>query len=227
MNTSTSHTQDSALTTKETLMFVFGGVLLIGGSFFIGRKLVKTGFANHEENKSVQTDSPANFAKRIKMAFDNDGWWGTDEDALRKTLREIPDRSVLEDVAKSYQRLYSTPMMKDMEDELTTSEYAEMANIIAAKPDKGGSKPSLVIYYQSWARRLKSAFDYTILGMPATDEDAIKSVFIEIPSQAAFNLVANAYMSEYGKNLIADLKSELEIWEYPDYMKIITSKPKG
>ncbi len=34
--------------------------------------------------------SSADFAKRIEMAFENDGWPGTDEEALRDVIRQIP-----------------------------------------------------------------------------------------------------------------------------------------
>ena len=79
----------------------------------------------------------------------------------------------------------------------------------------------------SWARRLKAAFDITYGPFPGTDEDAIKAVFMEIPSQAAFAQVGIAYKKEYSKDLISDLKSELEFWEYAPMMQIINTKPKG
>lgn len=201
-------------------------MVLIGGSILLGRKLVRTGIANIEENKSADTLSPSNFAKRIKMSFDNDGWWGTDEEALRVTLKEIPNQLVFKEVLKSYQRLYNSPLMKDMEDELTSSEFAEMTNIINGKLEKQNAKTNTQNQYISWAKRLKAAFDYTNWGMPATDEDNIKAVFSEIPSQVAFNYTSNAFKSMYGNDLISALKSELEFWEYSDYMKIILTKPQ-
>lgn len=62
--------------------------------------------------------------------------------------------------------------------------------------------------------------------MPGTDEEAIKAVFIEIPTQSAFVQVGTAFQLLYNTNLLTALKSELEFWEYEPMMKIITSKPK-
>ena len=116
-----------------------------------------------------------------------------------------------------------------MKEELQTSEYNEMLAIIAAKPDRisAGTKPILsAINYLSWARRLKDAFDITYGPIPGTDEDAIKAVFMEIPTQADFQRVANAYRQEYARDLMSDLKSELEFWEFTPMMNLIYAKPK-
>ena len=75
-------------------------------------------------------------------------------------------------------------------------------------------------------KRLKAAFDITYWFVPGTDEPAVKAVFIEIPTQADFQKVAQAYQNEYGNDLITDLKSELEFWEYAPMMEIINKKPK-
>ena len=103
-----------------------------------------------------------------------------------------------------------------------------MLQINAQKPDKTGSKPASVIKsYDGWAKRLKAAFDKEYGFVPGTDEDAIKAVFNEIPTQKAFIMTGIVYNKLYGSNMMTDLKGELEMWEYSDYMKIILSKPKG
>ena len=231
MKPTSTHTE-SDFTLKEKVQYTILGVLVLGGSFFIGRKLVRTAKSNTEEKKTYEEGSDATYAKQIKMAFDNDMWfgWGTDEAALRKTIRAIPSKDEFRKVINSYQNLYSRSMMKDMQDELTSTEYNEMLAIISGKPEryvKGALPATGMIQYQSWARRLKAAFDITYGPFPGTDEDAIKAVFMEIPSQAAFTQVGRAYKQEYGKDLISDLKSELEFWEYAPMMQIINTKPKG
>ena len=223
-----SHEDD--FTTKEKVQYALLSVVVLGGSFFIGRNLIRTAKANNEEKKTYQEGSSATFAKQIKMAFENDMWlgWGTDKTALRKTIRAIPSKQMFREVINSYQNLYNSSMMKDMQDELTTTEYNEMIAILAAKPEKNNgavTQPSL--QYQSWAKRLKAAFDIRYGGLPGTDEDAIKAVFIEIPTQADFTKVGVVYNNEYSSNLIKDLKSELEFWEYQPMMQIINAKPKG
>jgi len=129
----------------------------------------------------------------------------------------------------SYQKLYAKSLMTDLKGELTSSEYNEMLAIIAGKPDNitGNYKPILTSQqYLAWAKRLKAAFDIVYWFIPGTDEPAIKTVFMEIPTQTDFQKVAQAYQNEYGNDLISDLKSELELWEYGPMMEIINKKPK-
>ena len=130
MNPTSTHTE-SDFTTKEKIQYTILGVLVLGGSFFIGRKLVRKVKSNTEEKKTYEEGSSATYAKQIKMAFDNDMWfgWGTDEAALRKTIRAIPSKDEFRKVINSYQNLYSRSMMKDMQDELTSTEYNEMLAI--------------------------------------------------------------------------------------------------
>ena len=231
MNPTSTHTEGD-FTTKEKIQYTILGVLVLGGSFFIGRKLVRTAKSTTEEKKTYEEGSSATYAKQIKMAFDNDMWfgWGTDEAAIRKTIRAIPSKDEFRKVINSYQNLYSRSMMKDMQDELTSTEYNEILAILSGKPERyvRGALPAIgMIQYQSWAKRLKAAFDITYGPFPGTDEDAIKAVFMEIPSQAAFAQVSMAYKQEYSRGFVSDLKSELEFWEYAPMMQIINTKPKG
>lgn len=215
------------MSNREIILYSMGSILLVGGTFFVGRKLIRDAVKKHEENNSVEDGSIASYAKQIKMAFENDGWWGTDEQALRTTLISIPSKQTFNSVAKSYQRLYNRSLMADMQSELSTSEYNEMVSIINGKMDNINSKTiDYSKQYETWARRLKSAFDKTYGFIAGTDEEAIKAVFDEIPTQSAFVQVATAYKVLYNANLITALKSELEFWEYEPMMKIITSKPK-
>ena len=231
MKTETSVHNPDEFTLKEKLTYGIVGLLMIGGSFFIGRSLIRKARATAEEKKTYEDGSPATFAKQINMAFENDNWlgWGTDEEALRKTLQAIPSKEAMRKVINSYQKLYARAMMADMQSELTTSEYNEMLAIIAAKPETGGSTieaQSTPLQYQSWAKRLKAAFDITYWMFPGTDEDAIKAVFMEMRTQADFWQTAAAYQSLYGSELLKDLQSELEVWEYMPMMDILMKKPK-
>ncbi len=219
-------------TVEEKIKYGILGLVVIGGSFFIGRSIVRKARANTEEKKTYEDGTPATYAKQIKMAFENDMWWGwgTDEEALRKVIIAIPSKDEFKKVINSYQKLYARSMMADMQDDLTTSEYNEMLAIIASKPERGNAPIQIQmssLQYQSWAKRLKAAFEVTYWMLPGTDEDAVKAVFMEMPSQAAFWETAKAYQSLYGDDLVSDLKSELEFWEYVPMMEIIMKKPKG
>lgn len=215
---------DELFSTQEKILYITGGILLLGGGFFFGHKLVQNALANREENNSIEEGAPATYAKQLRMAFENDGWPGTNTTELRRILSEIPSREVLDKVAKSYSKLFNRNLMRDLSDELQSSQYNEMLQIINAKPEKEGQPPATASY-EGWAKRLRAAFEKEYGFMPGTDEEAIKAVFMEIPSQSAFLKTADAYVQLYGTPLTDDLKSELEFWEYSDYMSIITSKP--
>ncbi len=212
-------------TLKEKILFSLLGVVVVGGTIYIGRKIILDKIANKEENKSFEDGTSATSAKQIKMAFENDGWPGTDTESLRSTLREIPSKEEFTKVVKSYQKLYNGNLIKDMSDELQSTEYNEMLQILAAKPDKKGQAPSPVAY-TAWAKRMKAAFDkeYGLFG--GTDAEAIIAVFNEIPTQTSFVKVAVEYKRLYGTNMLEDMKSESEFGQYDDWMKIITAKRK-
>lgn len=216
-------------TLEEKIRYGLLGIVVLGGSFLIGRKVVRNARSVSEEKKTYEEGNAATYAKQIKMAFDNNMWfgWGTDEEAIRRTLRAIPSKDEFRKVMRSYQKLYTRSLMKDMQDDLQNSEYNEMLAIIAAKPEKNNQKTAglSAVHYDSWAKRLKAAFEVTNWIFPGTDEDAVKAVFLEIPTQADFNKVAAAYRQLYGDDLLRDLKSELTIFEFTEMMGILTQKP--
>ncbi len=232
MNQETSTGEQDDFTLEDKIKYGIIGLIVIGGSFFIGRRLIRKARATTEEKKTYEDGTPATYAKQIRMAFENDmSWgWGTDEEALRKVIVAIPSKEEFKKVINSYQKLYARSMMSDMQDELTTSEYKEMLAIIATNQEKGSVQQVYQLsplHYQSWAKRLRAAFEITYWMVPGTDEDAIKAVFIEIPTQTAFEETARTYKALYSDNLITDLKSELEFYEYGPMMEIILKKPKS
>ncbi|MGF2410746.1 hypothetical protein [Ferruginibacter sp.] len=231
MQDTSTHTSDE-FTLKETITYSLLGVIVLGGSFFVGRSMIRKARSNNEERKTYEEGNEATLAKQLKMAFDNDMWfgWGTDEEAIRKTLRAVPSKEYFRKVINSYQKLYARSLMKDMQDELTSTEYNEMLAIINAKPDKGNTLIDASLSAQqflSWAKRLRAAFKITYGWFPGTDEDAIKAVFMEIPTQAAFGQVSLAYKNEYGDDLMKDLQSELEFYEINPMLNIIAKKSKA
>lgn len=225
-----AHKEQDEFTLKEKILYTAGGLAVAIGTFFLGRKIVRSAVSNREEKKTFDEDSPATYAKRIKMAFENDNWPGTNTAELRTILREIPSKKSMTQIAKSYQKLYHSPLYKDMSDELQSTEYNEMLAIIEAKPDridkKGGPVQITAKSYEEWAKRLKAAFDKSYGPFPGTDEEAIKAVFDEIPTQKDFIQTGLRYKQLYGTNVIDDLKGEAEYGEYTEWMKIILSKPK-
>jgi hypothetical protein len=221
-------TTNTNLSIREKVIYSLIGIGILGGGIFYGRKFVQKGISNREENKSFEDGTPATIAKQIKMAFENDGWPGTDVVKLRSSLTEIPSKEVFLKVQESYKKLFNGNLIADMSDELQSTEYNEMMQIIAAKPPKKGAKISNPnIQYTGWAKRLKAAFDKVYGFLPGTDGDAITAVLSEIPSQKAFINTGIVYKKLYGANVMNVLKSEGEFGQYTEWMKVITSKPKG
>lgn len=218
--------ENDEMSLREKLLWSVLGAAGLTGLAIVVKKFVINKIEDKAHEKSFEDGTPQTIAKQIKMAFENDGYWGTDVDTLRKVLAEIKSKAQMKKIYDAYTKEYHNNLYKDMSDELQTSEYNEMLQIIAAKPDKEGQAPT-TNQYTAWAKRLKAAFDKTYGFISGTDEKAIKAVFNEIPTQTAFIQVGKAYYKEFGENLITALKGELEVWEYGDYMKIITAKRKA
>ncbi|MBS1586509.1 MAG: hypothetical protein JSS82_13290 [Bacteroidetes bacterium] len=229
METGQYYPQDG-LTVKEKIQYSLLGIIVVGGAVIIGRNWIRKAQANHEELKTLDEGNAPTIAKQIKMAFENDGWFGTDKDTLRLAIRSIPSRAEFRKVMVSYQKLYGSSLLGDMQKELKSSEYNEMLYIVSAKPETYHASEQQQLTsadLQGWAKRLNAAFNISYGPFPGTDEPAIKAVFLEIPTQAVFTQVAAVYQSLFGSDLMEDLKSELELWEYDPMMQIINSKPKN
>jgi hypothetical protein len=213
-------------TIKERIVYGLLGLVGVGGTVWLGRKIILNARANKEQNNSFEDGSWATIAKQIKMAFDNDGWWGTNTEALREALISVQSQEDWNKIIRSYQKLYNTNLLKDMSDELQSTEYNEMLQIINAKPKKRGQAPT-ANQYRAWAKRLKAAFDKEYGFLPGTDDAAIKATFHEIPTQAAFVKVGVEYKRQFGNNLLDDLKAESEFGQYDEWMLIIVQKRKS
>lgn len=189
---------------------------------------VREVISNKEENESFGDNNHATWAKQLKMAFDNDGWWGTDENAIRQVLRAIPSQEDFVKVQSSYRKLYKgSNLIEDMTDELKATEYNEMLAILQSKPLKAKDAKEGAIYDpHGWAKRLYNAMSIYYAGfIPGTDEDAITAVFSEMPTQKAFKETAQVYESMYGATLEGDLDGDLD-WTM-DWRGIINKKPKS
>lgn len=212
-------------TMKERIVYGLLGLIGVGGTIWLGRKIILNARANKEQNQTFEDGNPATTAKQIKMAFENDGWPGTDTKALRQVLVSIQSQADWNKTVKSYEKLFNRNLLKDMSDELQSTEYNEMLQIIDAKPLKRGQAPT-GNQYRAWAKRMKAAFDKSYGFLPGTDEAALVATLNEIPTQTAFIQVALEYKKLYGTNMIEDMKSESEFGQYDDWMKIIVEKRK-
>lgn len=187
---------------------------------------IRNVISNNAESNSFGEKEHTTWAKQLKIAFDNDGWWGTDEQGIRQVLLAIPSGDDFQKVQTAYRRLYKgRNLIEDLTDELKSTEFNEMLAIIQAKPKKAKDSKSGAIYDpHSWATRLYNALRIYYMGfVPGTDEQAILSVFGEIPSQQAFKDTEDAYQSLYATSLAEDLNGDLD-WTM-DWKAIIKKKP--
>ena len=223
--------KNESWTLKEKVVFSLLTVVGVGGTIWVGNKIIRNFISNKEENNSFQEGTSATVAKQIKMAFENDGWYGTDTTALRQTLIAVTSQEEWDKIIKSYEKLYSVPtkkanLLRDLSDELQTTELNEMMQIINAKPLKNG-QPLMVTQYRAWAKRLKAAFDKVYGFLPGTDSVSITVTLNEIPTQTALIKAGVEYKKLYNTNLMEDLKAEGEFGQYYEWMKIIVDKKKN
>jgi hypothetical protein len=208
-----------------------GLTLLTGAGIWaiihFGSKAIQKGKEDKSNSGSFTPGTAKYKAKQIKMFFENDGNFGTDTPQLRTLLQKITSKEEMQQIRKEYQAQNNSVLDDDLKKELQSSEWIELSQIIAAKPEKAGQKVLGDTLYKAWAIRLKAAFDKTYSFIPGTDERAVKAVFDEIPTQRAFINVGIAYNREYKRSLMEDLKSELTSSEYATIFKLIMDKPKA
>ncbi|MBL4863038.1 MAG: hypothetical protein JKY09_08495 [Crocinitomicaceae bacterium] len=220
------------MTDKQRQIIVsFSIVLGISVAAFIAIKFasnqVRNVIANKEENSSFGDKQHSTWAKQLKMAFDNDGWWGTDEQAIRQVLRAMPSQEDFQKVQISYRKLYKgSNLIEDLTDELKATEFNEMLAILQSKPQKAKDAGVVIYNPHAWAKRLYNAMSIYYMGfIPGTDEEAITAVFSEMKSKQAFKDTEQAYESLYSTSLGEDLDGDLD-WSM-DWRAIINKKPNN
>jgi hypothetical protein len=114
-------------------------ILAVGAAagVFLGIKAVVKNFKQGiRENQALTEGNPAAFATQLKMAFENDNYfgWGTDEEAVFTVLEMIPTSSVMNKVQRAYRDLYGRNLAADLKDELSSEEFATALQIINSKP---------------------------------------------------------------------------------------------
>lgn len=112
------------------------GVLGIGTALLV--KAIRQGREKRADAESVIPGSPAYYAGLLHSAFDNDMMfgWGTDEQAVYKVMRAIPNATTLRQVYAAYFNLYREQLGDRLRDELTTAQYnMAMQYLTANKPN--------------------------------------------------------------------------------------------
>jgi hypothetical protein len=217
--------ENSGLSIKQKILIGGGVVIALGVGIMLAVKKVKRVQSDNAEGKSLAEGNPETTAKLIHMAFDNDGWPGTNMVELRSIALRVKSLDEWSKIETAYKKLYGKILARRIEDELQSSELKEFLAIKSAKPAKNGQKVVGDVLYRSWAIRLKAAFEKTYGFLPGTDDKAVDAVFAEIPTQRSFVNVGKAYHKEYkGSDFLKDLKSEVN---YDKYLNIILQKNRS
>lgn len=126
------------LPARDYAIYVSTSVLAAGAG--LGMYYLLRGKVREQQQKTVQEEglregTAANWAKRLKMAFDNDMAWGmgTDEAAVYKVFTELPTKKAYIEVQKAYRTLYQKDLNAVLQDELSSSEFARVMRIYNAK----------------------------------------------------------------------------------------------
>lgn len=218
--------EDMSLKQKVALTLLGGLTLGLIVRFAVKAKQNRD--MEESESQSFTDGNAATTAKKIKMAFENDGKPGTNTVRLREIFRKIKSKDEVNQISTEYSKQNPKRLLfADLKDELQSSEYEEMLAIKEAKPQKVGQKVSGEILYKYWAIRFKAGFDKKYSFLPGTDNGCLEAALQEIPTQRSFINVGKAYYKEFKRNIMTDLKSELEFGEYTDFMIKLTNKPKA
>src|SRR3954464_14260452 len=96
-------------TLKEKLTYGIVGLVVLSGTFLLVRSVVRGAVSTSEQKKTYEDGNAASFAQQLKMAFENDNYfgWGTDEESVRDVIRKVPSKDYFKQVINSYQKLYA------------------------------------------------------------------------------------------------------------------------
>lgn len=130
---------------KATAYATYVGVTILGlgaltGGYFLIHNAVKTARVKKQqeviEERGLDAGAPEGWAKRIKMAIDNDNafGWGTDEEAIYQVFRELPNKRAYTLVQRAFKTLYKVDLNAAIQDELDSKEYATVMAIYNKKP---------------------------------------------------------------------------------------------
>lgn len=127
------------ITTGEVKNYALLGLIgagVVGGAFLGIRYMILGSKEKKTANDALNPNSAASYASRLKMAFENDNFfgWGTDEELVYTVFRELPSKAFYNDVIKAYSNLYRGANLNlDLKDELSSSEYQKVMDILNSK----------------------------------------------------------------------------------------------
>jgi hypothetical protein len=123
---------------KSVVIYSTLGLAALTGAFLTARHFINKTKANKVEKDSLNEGDPATYAKQLKMAFENDMWFGmgTDEEKIYEVFMQIPSKAAYKKVQSAYYNLYRVPLNTDLESELSSEDYNKVIRILAGKKEK-------------------------------------------------------------------------------------------
>jgi len=123
---------------RDYQTYVTTSVLALGagaGVYFLVRGKVKEAQVANVQETGLQAGTASNWAKRLKMAFDNDSpfGWGTDEVAVYQVFKELPYKRAYSEVQRNYKILYAKDLNAQLQDELDSNEFQIVMKIYNSK----------------------------------------------------------------------------------------------
>ncbi len=118
---------------------ILGIGTLVGGYFLLHNRIKAERVKKQQEvieERGLDAGAPEGWAKRLKMAVDNDNTfgWGTDEEAIYQVFRELPNKRAYTLVQRAFKTLYKTDLNAIIQEELDSKEYATVMAIYNKKP---------------------------------------------------------------------------------------------
>ena len=102
--TKTYKQSEEGLSVKEKVAYSLLGAAGLTGVIFFGKKAIEKLIEKKAHSKSFEDGEPETIAKQIKMAFENDGYWGTDVETLRNILVQIKSKAEMNRYTTNIQR---------------------------------------------------------------------------------------------------------------------------
>lgn len=120
---------------KAVVGYSLLGLLAAGTLVFAVAHFMRKQKQNKVQQGALEEGNPATFATLFKMAFDNDNilGWGTNEELVMQTAKEIPSKKLYDKIQSAYATLYKSQLNADLKSELSSEEYIQVMKIINAK----------------------------------------------------------------------------------------------
>jgi len=120
---------------KTLVIYSTLGIGTATGMFYLGRHFYRKVLTNQSQKKSLDEGDPATYATQLKMAFDNDNYfgWGTNTKEVNRVFEQIPSKTMYGKVQKEYFRMYNKNLNADLENELSSDEYNAIIRLLNTK----------------------------------------------------------------------------------------------